>query len=309
MAGSRTLKNRIKSTKNIRQMTRAMEAVSAVKMRRSVGLALSSRPYALAALRMFEYIEAGTAHETIAAPLAIVRPKQTQTLVVITSDRGLAGAFNTQVLKAADRFVETSPCPVSIIAIGKKGREYFSKKNLLETSFIGTGDFGAVEETTPITRLLEQRFRDQETDAISICYTNFVSALKQEVVTEEILPFTERTLRSFIHGVIPERGRYQHVPKLFELPDAPPHLVTIEPNPALLLDQLLTELLSIEIHHAILEANASEHASRMMAMKSASENAGELTETLTILYNKARQAHITKELSEITAGKEALQTT
>lgn len=308
MAGSRMLKNRIKSTKNIRQITRAMEAVSAVKMRRSVGLALQSRPYALAALRLLEKVNAGLTKENTAAELMLIRPKNRITLLVVTSDRGLAGAFNTQVLRAAENFIKESPCPVDIIAVGKKGRDRFQKTSSLIAEFIGAGDFGAVNETRPIATLLADRFTKKETDAVVVCYTNFVSALRQEVVIKELLPFTETTLHSFIEGIIPERGRYANVPKLMELETASPIALSIEPSPAALLDRLLFDLLTVEIHQAILEANASEHSSRMLAMKNASENAAELAEDLTIIYNKARQGKITKELLEITAGSETLST-
>lgn len=306
MAGSRALKNRIKSTKNIRQITRAMEAVSAVKMRRSVALALESRPYALAALRILENIHAGVNGNDITADLMTVRPKNHVTLLVVTSDRGLAGAFNTQIFRATDKFIQESSAPVDLVTIGKKARDHYTKRGNVISEFIGAGDYGAVEETRPITNLLADRFTNKETDSVVICYTNFVSALKQEVVLKELLPFTESTLRSFIEGVIPERGRYANVPKLMEMAHTTPVVLSIEPSPAALLDRLLNDLLAIEIHQAILEANASEHSSRMMAMKNASENAAELTGNLTILYNKARQAKITKELLEITAGNETL---
>lgn len=306
MAGSRMLKNRIKSTKNIRQITRAMEAVSAVKMRRSVGLALASRPYALAALRILENINAGLAHEEVSAEMMTVRPKNHITLLVVTSDRGLAGAFNTQVLRAADKFIKESACPVDIISVGKKGRDHFSKSGSLVKEFIGAGDFGAIGETRPIATLLAERFTTKETDAVIVCYTNFVSALRQEVVLKELLPFTEETLHSFINGIIPERGRYANIPKMFELKNTTPITLSVEPSPTILLDRLLFDLLAVEIHQAILEANASEHSSRMLAMKNASENAAELADDLTIIYNKARQGKITKELLEITAGSETL---
>lgn len=306
MAGSRMLKNRIKSTKNIRQITRAMEAVSAVKMRRSVGLALASRPYALTALKILENVNAGLSHEEITAKLMTVRSKNRTTLLVVTSDRGLAGAFNTQVLRAADHFIKESPIPVDVIAVGKKGCDHFQKTNNLIAKFIGAGDFGAINETRPIATLLAEQFINIKTESVVVCYTNFVSALRQEVVTKELLPFTTETLHSFISGIIPERGRYANTPKIFELKTTTPSTLSIEPSASVLLDRLLLDLLTVEIHQAILEANASEHSSRMMAMKSASENAAELTQDLTILYNKARQGKITKELLEITAGSETL---
>ena len=306
---SNALKNRIRSTKNIAKITRAMEAVSAVKMRRSVALALAGRPYALSALRLLEYVEKHTGdfkHSEL--PLLAVRPVRKETLVVITSDKGLAGSFNLNVLRVAENYLSEKTHPIELVTVGKKGRDYFRRKGELAAEFLGAGDFGTAEETGPIAAFVLERFKRNLTDKVTIIYTNFVSALYQETIKRTLLPFTEEFLKEAIQNIIPKRGKYANIPSVFKPNDKIDLEPLLEPSPIILLEKLLPVLLSIEVHSAIIEANASEHSSRMMAMRTASDNATELSGKLTIAYNKARQAQITKELLEITAGKEALET-
>lgn len=288
-------------------MTRAMEAVSAVKMRRSVGVAVSSRPYALAAIHLLAKIRSGMSFDDASlSPLFAVRKTTHTTLVVVTSDKGLAGSFNATVLRKAERYIAAASTPISVFAIGKKARDYFRRANILEHAWTGVGDFGALEETKPMAEKLITHFLSGKTDNVVVIYANFISALRQEIVTRELLPMTVEAVHSFINDIIPERGKYANIPSVLdEVSDSEALTLTMEPSPKLLLDRLLPALLEIELYQVILEANASEHSARMLAMKSASENADELAGALTLQYNKIRQAHITKELAEITAGKEA----
>jgi F-type H+-transporting ATPase subunit gamma len=309
MAGSRALKNRIKSTKNIRQMTRAMEAVSAVKMRRSVALAVSARPYALAALHLFSEVRHALHDDTTTlSPLLTQRPLRNALAIIIASDKGLAGSFNTSVFRTADARIASLDVPVRVVAVGKKVRDYYDRRNMLDRAYIGAGDFGAIDETRPIAEYVTEEFVSGRVDQVVIIYTNFISALRQTVSYRSLLPFSEQSLRQCIDDILPERGKYSNTPALLNLPLQQPPDILIEPSPHVVLSKLLPALVALEIHHAILEANASEHSSRMIAMKNASENADELAGDLTILYNKARQAQITKELAEISAGTEALHT-
>jgi len=307
MAGLRELKNRIKSTGNIKQMTKAMEAVSAVKMRRSVALALESRPYALTALRVLEKMRRHLEpHETLHSPLFDKNGVSKKTLVVIASDKGLVGSFNTTVLrKAANTAKEPGEC--EFVAIGKRAADNLKRRGNLVASFTGAGDFGAVAESLPISKFLMKRFLDKATGAVDLIYSNFISALQQEVIVRPLLPLSIEGLETAVAAIVPKRGRYANIPTPFEqMAESEEAPFLFEPSPESVLREISEKLLAVEIHSAILEANASEHSSRMIAMKSASENASDLIGELSMQYNKSRQAAITKELSEITAGKEAV---
>ena len=196
---------------------------------------------------------------------------------------------------------------VSIVAIGKKGRDYFARRGrTILGEFLGAGDFGAIDETRKISDFLLKLFGEKKTDEVTLVYTNFISALKQEVVVRSILPFSEESLQSIVDSIVPLEGRYANIPRSMELAGVKEGVLKFEPSPKDVLERLLPKFLAVEVYHAILEANASEHSSRMIAMKNASDNAAELAEALNIQFNKNRQAAITKELSEITAGREAL---
>lgn len=308
MAVSPALKNRIRSTKSIKQITRAMEAVSAVKMRKSEQAALATRPYALTALQILSNISKNldTDHTSL-SPLLAVRPVTKTTLVIVTSDKGLAGSFNTNVIRRAEKFIKNTSGEIELVVVGKKARDYFGKRNTkVIGEFLEAGDFVDLSETKPLAEFVQTRSAQQETDRVVIIYTNFLSVLKQEVIIRELLPFSEKTLTEIVEATIPLRGKYAGIPNVLGMEtDAIPYI--FEPSPAAVLAEILPKLLHIEIHQAILEANASEHSSRMVAMKNASENAGELISDLTLEYNKARQAQITKELTEISAGAAALE--
>jgi len=306
MANEREIKNRIVATKNIKQITKAMEAVAAVKMRKSEQAALATRPYALAALQILKNLSGSANLRTETglvelSPLLAQRSIKKIALVVVTSDKGLAGAFNSNVLRRAEEFIKNAPADTEIqmISVGKKAKSYFgyTKKNILK-HFEGIGDLAELNETEPIAKFLEQLFAEEKTDQVVFIFTNFLSVLKQEVLTRSLLPFSEKTLEEIVKNTIPLRGRYSGIPNALGLTtDNLPYI--FEPSAEQVLRQLLPHLFYVETHQIILEANASEHSSRMVAMKNASQNAVELVEELTLSYNKARQAKITKELLEI----------
>jgi len=308
MASSRQLKNRIRSTKNIGQITKAMEAVSAVKMRKSELVALQSRPFSFAALDIIQNvlskIDLG---ETIENPFLNQREIKKICLIVVTSDKGLAGAFNTNVLRRAQKFIDESKVKVDVIAVGKKGKDYFGRRNVsLIAEFLKAGDFTEAEQTLPISNLIYNLYNDGTYDEVSIIYTNFISALKQDVIIRKLIPFTLLAIRDVISNIVPREGKYSHIRNSFGEEGKSGSKYLLEPNVSGVLYDLLPFLIDIEVHTAILEANASEHSSRMIAMKNASQNALEIANRLRITYNKNRQAQITKELIEITAGTEAL---
>jgi F-type H+-transporting ATPase subunit gamma len=307
MAGSRAIKSRIKSTKNIQQITKAMQAVSAVKMRKSEAAAIKGRFYALYALDILAKIESNTGAgiKSLSPLFETNNEAEKNCLVVITSDKGLAGAFNSNVIRKSEELIKNSDLPVEIVAVGKKGRDFFNRKNLkIVKDFEGAGDLATLTEAKNISDFIINLYTEKKYKKIDVVFTNFISALKLEVLHRPLLPLNEATLKQVVENIIPKTGKFSdvndaHVSKSGEY--------KFEPSPEEIVTTLVPKLVELEIFHSILEANASEHSARMVAMKNASENAKEMIGKLTIKYNKERQAQITKELIEITSGKNALE--
>ena len=289
-----------------------MEAVSAVKMRKSEKIAIDSRPYALSGLEMLKHLLASSHlhHESLFSPLMKKHKTGPRCFLVISSDKGLAGSFNSNVIKETLKIIKDKnfdPKEIEFITVGKKATEGLRRRgfNIIK-SFTGAGDFTTIEEITEINNFIKGEFERGKWRSVRIIYTNFVSALKQEVNTRKILPFHTHTFEEIVGEILPKKGRYANIPNyLSDFPTKDTSYI-FEPNTNEIINNLLPELLMVEIYHTILEANASEHSSRMIAMKNASKSASDLIENLTIEFNKGRQASITKELLEITAGKEAL---
>lgn len=294
----------MRSVKNTSQITKAMEAVSATKMRRSQEFALQARPYAVAGLEILKNILTRT--PTLPE---LMRPREVKhsVLLVITSDKGLAGAFNANILKRAEQWIEIQKKEnksFALITIGKKAKDYFERRNVpIQRSFVGYGDLSLFTETLEVTDIILNDFLSNVFDEIHAVYTHFRTTLRQEVFLRKILPVEENRIEEIVAGILPEYGKYadlnnNHIPN---------YEYKFEPSVGQILNDLIPQLLRMELHHLILESNASEHSARMVAMKNASENAKELINDLNLLYNKARQAGITRELSEITAGADALK--
>ena len=331
MATLRTIRLRIKGTKNIKQITRAMEAVSAVKMRKSQGVALTARPYATAALKLLKSISASPRTDLGSEERSVLGEKRevkNTLLVVVTSDKGLAGSFNANVLKRAEVFIRSRSVEVkllqdgrsltstiSVATVGKKAGDYFTRRGRTPiVALTGYGDYAEISEVQPIFDAVVEAFTSKKADEVYVIYTNFLSAMKQEVVIRKLLPFSEEGLEEMVKGIVPERGRFssdeaqpqpQPQPRLAEVEPRQTEYL-FEPSPKEILESILPALLKIQIYHAILEANASEHSSRMVAMRNATDNASELIKSYTVVMNKARQSAINKELAEITGGSEAL---
>lgn len=281
-----------------------MQAVAAVKMRRSEEVALSARPFAHAALEILRNVTASIGNERALSPFLRSGKGEKPLLVVVTSDKGLAGSLNTNVLRVADTYLKNATQEVSIVAVGKKGRDYYTRRGKkVIKEFVDFGDSVKIEEVQPLTAYLKNQFIETACDEVLVIYTNFITALRQEVITRRLLPFDRKTLQEIVEGIAPLQGKYSGPTENLGQENRE---FVFEPSPQEVLSELLPLLFDIEMYQAILEANASEHSSRMVAMKNASENASELITELTILYNKSRQAQITRELSEITAGTEAL---
>jgi len=312
MPSIKSIKQRIRSVKNTAQITKAMEVVSATKMRRSQEFALKARPYAAASLELLQNLLSRTPEELM-PPLLKTRPVQHSMLNIVTSDKGLAGAFNANVIKKAEAWIETkraTGASYSLVTVGKKAKEHFERRKIVPLkSFWKFGDYTTLEQTAPVAEIVLAGFLDRRWDEVWAAYANFRTTLLQEPVIKKILPATREGLEEAVRGILPERGRFAtQGSSKFQVPSSSYNYeYKFEPSPAEILEELVPQLIRMQIHHIILESNASEHSARMVAMKNASDNAEELTHDLTLEFNKARQAGITQELAEITAGREALK--
>ncbi|MEK7554963.1 MAG: ATP synthase F1 subunit gamma [Patescibacteria group bacterium] len=326
MASIQEIKRRIKAVTNTRQITKAMEMVSATKMRRSQETALLSRPFAFEALRILGELSIRTGYTPA---IMHERPVAKRAIVVIASDRGLAGSFNTNVFRAFERRIENevkatsdpeqlrhgaSKRQVIFIAVGKKAEEFINRKGYeLHASFKNFGDFIEPEEVVPLADLLVKGFLEEQWDRVTVVSTHFRTTLRQDVVVRDVLPISDERVRETLKELVPEYGRFAGTGNAVASFAAGAEAkwdfeYLIEPDPQTVLDTLAPELVRIMVYDLVLEANASEHSARMVAMKNASENAEELKGTLTLTYNKLRQASITREVAEIVAGAEALRT-
>jgi F-type H+-transporting ATPase subunit gamma len=297
------IKTKIAATHRTHKVTRAMEAVSAVKMRKTQSAAIAGRPYARAALSILTRL-AGT-EDVKRHPLAHRRDGKKLALIVITSDKGLAGALNSGVLKRATDVLEGHELKdVTIYAYGKKGEEYFKRRGYrIAESFENKGDDVSLEAMETLSRDLSAAFVRGDYDKVVTVYSHFRSTFEQVPTMRRLLPLSLPALRDIVEGITPAKGRWSHEPSL-EAPTA----YEVEPSGHEILDLLIPRLIATALYHMLLEAKASEHSARMVAMKNASDKSKEVSQDLTRLANKIRQAAITREVSEIISGREALAT-
>jgi len=288
------IRRRIKSVKNTQQITKAMKMVSAAKLKRAQDRVVTARPFAN---KMIEVL-AGLAERTdedFRHPLLDVRGDERYLLVLVTADKGLCGAFNTNLIKAAQTFIRERPGKqIEIMAVGRKGRDFFRRRGAdLADEYIGVTGKGRVEfsEALEIARDVIKRYTEnQEIDKAFLIYNEFKSVLQQRVVTEQLLPVSRNEGGS-------EAGTV----------DKPLMLVDYiyEQPPAEIFARLLPRLIETQIFRALLESIASEQGARMTAMDSASKNARELIDSLTLNMNRVRQAAITNEIIEVVSGAAA----
>ncbi len=300
----------MKSVANIGQITKAMELVSATKMRRSQELALASRPYSYAALELLGIL---SIFKDVPLPEILHERKVEKTVfVLMSSDKGLAGSFNGAIVREFERYMKANHIDFrdpkySFIAIGQKSKSYLDRRGAkVIASFNRVGDFTKPEEAEPIADFLVSGYIRHDFDSVVVFFTTFVTALRQDPVVREFLPIDSDAIKQSIEETIPRAGRYSEYAKAETLMEGEVRDYVIEPSPREVLAELAPQLLKIRIYHAILEANASEHSARRVAMKNASDNASELSESLTMVYNKSRQAAITAQIIEVTSGAQAL---
>ena len=297
------IKAKIKSTERTHKVTRAMEAVSAVKMRKTQGTALGGRFYARAALSILARLS-GSA-DVVRHPLAKIKEVKKIALVIITSDKGLAGALNSGVIKEAAKDIAEYPLEdVTIFAYGRKGQEYFARRNYhIAKSVENKGDDINLAHMSELASELADGFARGDYDEVLTVYSNFKSTFEQAPTIRTLLPLSLASIEHLVSDIVPAKGKFSELRKI-ESPAA----YKVEPSPEEVLNVLLPRLVAISLYHMLLEAKASEHSARMVAMKNASDKSEEVVYDLTRMYNKIRQAAITREVSEIVSGREALAT-
>jgi F-type H+-transporting ATPase subunit gamma len=294
MASVQDFKRRIKSVRNTRKITRAMELVAAAKLRRAEQRITALRPYAETMNELIAGV--GRAASSVRLPLLEQRESvEAVALVPLTGDRGLAGGFNAQILRRAfalERTLEAEGKTVRWVPVGKKGRSTLTfRRRELSASFAGFTDRPAYEDAQAIAHGVAGLFASGEVDRVVLVYNTYVSALTQRVTEQDVLPISPDILETDDDERASDTLRGDFI---------------FEPEPEEILERLLPVYLETQIYRALLESTASEQGARMTAMRNASKNAGEIIDSLTLRMNRARQAEITQEILEVVGGAEAL---
>jgi F-type H+-transporting ATPase subunit gamma len=284
MAKTQDLRRRIRSIRNTMQLTRAMKMVSAAKLRRAQDRILRARPYARRIREILRSVAARAGAES--HPLLQRRGDERVLVIVVTADKGLCGSFNAGVIRTATNFVRSLDPgrAIALSVVGKKGRDYFGRRGPVTQTWVDV--FRVVDFATAksIADELMAAYVDGRYDLIFLVYNEFKSAIQARPVVQQLLPIEPREVA----------------------PDEVPGDFIYEPDPAALLDALLPHYVEMQVFQALLESAAAEHAARMAAMDSATNNAGELIDSLTLTMNRVRQASITTEIIEVVSGAQAL---
>jgi F-type H+-transporting ATPase subunit gamma len=288
MANTISLKRRIGSVKNTRQITKAMELVAASKMRRAQEMAKKGRDYRLVAYSLLSRLSKIT--EVEEHPLFRIREVGIRLYVVITSNRGLAGAYNSNILRLLSKSIKNDQkegVKSQVIAVGKQGAQFAKRVQGVDllAAYPGFGDHPTANEIRPLLNTIVELYSEEKVDDVELLYTELKSNISQIATQLDLLP---------AHFEQQENGNNTGA-------------VTFEPSIEVVLENVAVRLLEIQLWQALLESTASEHSMRMMAMKNATDNASELIDDLTLAFNTARQASITQELAEITGGAEAIK--
>ena len=290
MANLLDIRRRIKSVKNTQQITKAMKMVSAAKLKRAQDRVINARPFADKMNQVLSEL-AGQTTDDFHHPLLDKRGDERYLVVLVTADKGLCGAFNANLIKAAQAFVKENPGKqIEWMTVGRKGRDFFRRRGNIVSEYIGMTGKGRVEfsEALEVSREIIKRFtEDEAVDKVFLIFAEFKSVLTQRVVTEKLLPISRANETE-------EASQATKRDYIYEQP------------PAEVFQRLLPRLIDTQIFRALLESIASEQGARMTAMDAASKNAGELISTLTLNMNRIRQAAITREIIEIVSGAAAL---
>ncbi len=288
MPSTREIRRRIRSVTNIAQVTKAMEAVSAAKMRKAQNQALSTRPYAEQAQEVLSYIARLPNLESDLNSLIQERPVRRSLILLITADRGLAGGFNGNVIRRASALMRerrAQGIEVEAVTVGSKGRNWLLRYDpIVRAEFNNMPDNPTSYDVNPVTRILVEDYTDEQFDEVLMVYTKYVSTVRQEPEVEQLLP------------IKPAEPSVTMAPSYY-----------FEPSPDEVLNQVLYGFIEVQVMQAIYESIASEHSARMLAMHNATDAANELIDDLTLTYNKARQEGITNELMDIIGGSAAAE--
>jgi F-type H+-transporting ATPase subunit gamma len=286
------MRMRIRSVKNISQVTRALEAVSASKVRRAVKAVMDTRPYATKAWQVLTHVAAQPGRDQL-HPLLTERPDVRSALVlVITGDRGLAGAYNTNIIRFTAQTFDKFRVPVKYIAVGRKGRDLLiRRRKQVIADFSNLPAAPSFADVSAIGRLAVDSFLKGEVDEVFLVYTNFYSMARQKVEMKKLLPL--ELVESEQEHVVIDRTR------------TPPAAYIYEPAEREILDEIIPRFTALQVYQSVLESQASEHAARMVAMRNATDNALELVGGLQLAYNKVRQQAITNDILDIVGGAEA----
>ncbi|MDO8425765.1 MAG: ATP synthase F1 subunit gamma [bacterium] len=327
----RLIRRRIRSVQNTKKITKAMEMVAAAKMRRAVAAALKSRAYAKLAWRMIATLEGTVAeeiHPLLRAPIGVTQRQlggEGSLYIVMASDRGLCGGFNAALFREVRRDVqERKETNVRFVAVGKKAEQFIRRQGwTLDASFTDIGAAPSIAALRPVAKIAMETFMREEVHRVRIAFTDFISSLRQQPTVRTLLPlrrFTEletySSSRQLDDSPSVRRDDDPSSARHFDDPGKEKSHTThnaqtvqeflFEPNPKAVLDTMLPRLVELQVYQAYLDAGASEHSARMLAMRSASDAATDMIYSLTLSFNRARQAMITQEIAEISAGSAAL---
>lgn len=314
MASSlRDLRRKIKAIKSTRQVTKAMELVSASKMRRAVQNAQTLRTYALGAWKILQKVAKASSSPH---PFLEQRPIKRVLAIVFSSDRGLSGSLNSQLFRSLSQYVQGvkgmgRDATLDFVAIGRKAQQFLSRTGAnIVAAFPAMSNHPSFRDVLPVARMAMDGFRGETYDHVVLVYSDFVSPLVQDPTIKLLLPFSETELRTMLANLFHDRHSSkvdEALEQVDERSGGAKSQYLFEPSETEVLDRILPQLSEIQIYQAALEAAASEHSARMVAMRNASDNASEILGDLNLTYNQTRQANITAELAELSASKAALE--
>ena len=289
MANTQDIRRRIKSIRNTAQITKAMQMVAASKMRRAQQQALSGRPYAELMNKVLVSLQKRT--DPRLHPLLEIRPLKRELVLIISTDKGLAGALNTNLFREAANF---DSAKTAFVVTGKKARQFIARTKRELLADFELKDAPSFVETKPISKFCTEKFLNREVDKVSVLHTHFINTINQRAVVQTLLPISSFDLPQKDAGTDTSKSADPMIGYIFE------------PNAETVLDVMLPYYLQYQVFQMILDARASEHSARMVAMKNATDNANQFIKDLTLEYNKMRQAGITTELLEIATAQMAL---
>lgn len=299
MATERELNKRIRSVKNISQVTSALAAVSAAKVRRAQNQVMATRAYAGKAYEILHNLASQPGVGEAGHPLLTVRDQVRRTAVLlITGDRGLAGAYNSNIVRRAELFIRALGHPADVITVGRKGRDLMIRRGYnVVASFTGLSDAPTFLQVVPIAQVAIDDYLEGKVDQVFIAYTDFINMGTQRPSVKQLLPLRPLDLKGMAVGEY-----VKHV----DLAGVAERVYSYEPEPAALLNTIVPRFTQLQVYQSVLEALASEHSARMLAMNNATDNAGAIVEELVVQRNKARQSTITSQIMDIVGGAEAL---